>query len=381
MNSSTSSSEARRSTPSAAGDKKIAAGARLFLAAMAGSLVLAATAASLAPESYIHSGPEFGMAEAFEDHIAALCSAKAAPDLLIIGDSRAVAGVSVTTVRAAGVNAEKVALGGSGIFTGWAMLDRLIDCGVRPKTVVMAYGTVHMLDTGAIMERTINYNTIKGPRTGFEYGRLSAWEDREARKLAFKAVSILGAGPALVDLTLMRPALKNVLERPAHALENHRESLLGKAEFAAGNGDVYYGRADHADGLPDEKTFSGDIRQINLSATTAVADLGRKNGFNVLFYILPLSETAHGLDPSIYALAEKFRSKLPALGVTPMNDVWYLPDNAFGDPSHVNPKGRAIVTADFLARLSDAGLSAANSGTQMNNPVPIAPKKVQQSGQ
>ncbi len=69
---------------------------------MAGGIALAIAAASLAPESWIHSGPEYGMAEAFEDHIEKACADRLAPGLLIIGDSRAVAGVSVAGVRAAG---------------------------------------------------------------------------------------------------------------------------------------------------------------------------------------------------------------------------------------------------------------------------------------
>ena len=81
----------------------------------------------------------------------------------------AVAGVSAQQIAQAGVSVEKFALGGSGIFTGWAVLDRLIDCGVRPEKVVMAYGGVHVLDTGAMMDRTTNYDLLKGPRASHAF--------------------------------------------------------------------------------------------------------------------------------------------------------------------------------------------------------------------
>ncbi|MDP3737306.1 MAG: hypothetical protein Q8R02_07945 [Hyphomonadaceae bacterium] len=335
--------------------------APLFLASMAGGIVLAIAAASLAPESWIHSGPEYGMATAFEDHIEKACADRLAPGLLIIGDSRAVAGVSVAGVRAAGIDAEKFALGGSGIFAGWATLDRLIDCGVRPKTVVMAYGTSHMIDSGAVMERTTNYDLPKGARAGHVYAMASEWEDRTARRLAYKAASIVGTEASLLDFVLMRPALRTVLAEPPLALQHHATSESERANFTANAGDRYYGLANGTNELPEEAAFEGGIRAINLHASEAIAELGRKHGFNVQFYILPVSETAKAeLKPEIFAMAEEFRGKLDAMGIATLNDAWVLPDADFGDPSHVNARGRIKVTADFLRRLADDASLAKN---------------------
>jgi hypothetical protein len=355
MSSSTSSSDAK-----SAGAAK--SSAPIFLAAMAGGAVLALATVSLAPESFIHTGPEYGMAEAFEDHIKQACEQQIAPQLLILGDSRAVAGVAVKDIRAAGIDAEKFALGGSGIFAGWAALDRLIDCGVKPKSVVMAYGTVHMLDQGAVMDRTTNYDILKGRRASHVYAMASEWEDRRARKLAYKAVSIFGTEATGVDFALMRPALRNVLERPGHAIENNRMNEEERAGFLASGGDRFYGQANGTSELPDEKTFEGGIRAMNFSATKAIAELGKANGFGVKFYILPVSETAKAkLEPRIFEMAEEFRSGLASMGVTAMNDVWTLPDADFGDPSHVNAKGRKKVSEDFLARITETA-SAASLG-------------------
>jgi hypothetical protein len=333
---------------------------------MAGGVVLALAAASLAPESWIHTAPEYGMAEAFEDHIEKACADQLAPGVLIIGDSRAVAGLSVESVRAAGIDAEKFALGGAGIFAGWATLDRLIDCGVRPKTVLMAYGTVHMLDSGAVMDRTTNYDVPKGPRAGHVYAMASQWEDRMARKLTYKAVSLVGTEASLMDFVLMRPALRNVLERPAHALENHTINEHERGKFTASAGDRYYGLADGTNELPDEATFEGGIRTMNIRASETIAALGREHGFNVQFYILPVSEKAKAdLNPRIFELAENFREDLKGMGIGVLNDVWTLPDADFGDPSHVNPRGRAKVTADFLRRFSGEASLAKNEAAEL----------------
>jgi hypothetical protein len=356
MNSSTSSSSAP-----------------LFLAAMAGGLALAAAAFTLAPESWIHTAPEYGMAEAFEDHIEEACARKAAPELLIVGDSRAVAGLSVEAIEAAGIDAEKFALGGSGIFAGWATLDRLIDCGVRPKAVVMAYGTVHMLDTGAVMDRSLNYDVIKGPRAEHAYGMLSNWEDRGGRKIAFKAVSAFGAEATLLDFVLMRPALRNVLERPPLAFENHRINERERLAFERTGGDRFYGEATGTDELPDEASFEGGLRAMNLRATEEIAKLGREHGFDVLFYVLPVSELAREkLPPRIFELAEEFRGQIRDLGVLALNDVWSLPDADFGDPSHVNAAGRAKVVADFLKRVEPDRFGWKQSGANQRGRQPFA---------
>jgi hypothetical protein len=366
---------------------KPGSGSKLFLAAMAGGLALSVAAASLADESWIHTGPEYGMAQALEDHIVQACAQKIAPDVLILGDSRAVAGVPVQAVREAGLSAEKFALGGAGIFAGWAMLDRLVDCGVRPKTVVMAYGSVHMTDVGAIMDRTTNYDVLRGPRASHAYDMLSRWEDRLERRLAYKAISIAGTGLTLVDLVLMRPALRNVLERPPQAIENRTIAVRERTTFAALQGDRYYGQDESAAGLPDEARFEGGVSQLNLNATAEIAALGRTYGFGVLFYVLPVSERAmKNVPPHVFETAREFRTEIEEMGVRALNDVWSLPDSDFGDPSHVNARGRTKVAADFLARLmaepSLVGAAALRrSGPQRDDAVTLAVQEVEKVGQ
>jgi hypothetical protein len=355
-------------------------GARLFLATMAVGLVLSAVVASVWPENMIHTPPEYGMAEAHEDQIQALCAAKAAPELLILGDSRAVAGVAVTDIRAAGIDAKKVALGGTGIFASWASLDRLIDCGVRPKTVVMAFGTGHILDVGALMLRTTGYDLIRGSRASHAYDMASQWEDSRARQLAYKAISIAGTELTLVDLVLLRPALRNVLEQPPLAAHNLAANEEERVDFNTSGGDRLYGRADGNSELPDEEQYGPGqmVPQMNHRATEAIAGLGEQHGFNVLFYVLPVSETARTKLPNqLFETSDAFVQELPGKGVTPMNAVWALPDSDFGDPSHVNARGREKVTADFLTRFR-----ALSGGTsEADNSVTVGPQVIEQSGQ
>ena len=377
MNSSTSSSRKASSGKARSGETRSGsdgataapstaapstAAPRLFLAAMAGGIVLAIAAASLADESYIHTGPEYGMSEALQDHVAAMCTAKAKPELLILGDSRAVAGVSVNAIRQAGINSEKFALGGAGIFAGWATLDRLLACGVRPRHVLLAYGTVNMADGGAIMDRTTNYDSVQGPRRSHEYDLLSQWEDRRGRKIAYKAVSLVGPELSLVDFVLMRPALKNVLEKPPQALANHAKAEDERRRFLASGGDRFYGLAEGDSGLPQESEFKGGPRPENSRSAQATMDLARGYGFDVMFYILPSSASAKaGVNPHYFAMAEAFRGEVAGMGVRMLNDIWFLPDADFGDPSHVNSLGREIVTADVLPKLKAA--LAADAGS------------------
>jgi hypothetical protein len=310
-----------------------------------------------------------------------VCARKAAPELLIVGDSRAVAGVSVQQIRAAGIDAEKFALGGSGVFTGWAVLDRLVDCGVKPKHVVMAFGTVHMLDTGALMDRTTNYDLLKGPRAGHAYEMAAEWDASLARRLTYKAVSVLGTEATLVDLVLMRPALKNVLEKPALAVHNAVANEEERTSFLARGGDRFYGQDDRAKGLPDEKDYGADhaIPQMNYRAAEAIAELGKAYGFGVSLYVLPVSETARsGLPAELFATADGFRETLDGMGIAPLNSIWTLPDTDFGDPSHVNARGREIVTQDFLKRFrSMAGELAGGRGNEADHAVSLSAQEIE----
>ena len=375
MSSSTSSSEATHS--------EARRGARLFLGAVAGGVVLSAAVASALPEALIHTPPEFGMAEAFEDHIQEACTQKAAPDLLIIGDSRAVAGISVQALRESGIDAEKFALGGAGIFAGWGVLDRLVNCGVKPRTVAMAYGAMHVLDQGSLMVRSANYDVFKGPSAGHVYEMASEWDQRLERRLTYKAVSLVGTELSLVDVALMRPALRNVLAAPAHGVHNFVLNQKERVSFLADGGDRFYGTAQGSSELPDEKIYDARQRvpQMNYRATEAVAALGREHGFDVLFYMLPLSETASvKLPRGLLDTTETFMRGLPGMGVTPLNAMWALTDADFGDPSHVNESGRATVTADFRARYSAlVGASGAGAG-KADHAVSLPIEKIQQVG-
>lgn len=368
----------------AASGKRGGKGARMFLASMAAGLIVCAGVATALPESWIHTPPEFGMAEAFEDHVSATCAARATPDLLIIGDSRAVAGLSAQDLAKTGISVEKFALGGSGIFTGWAVLDRLVDCGVRPKSVVMAYGSVHVLDTGAMMDRTTNYDLLKGPRASHAFAMASEWEDSAFRRLAYKAMSIAGPDVTLVDLVLLQPALRNVLEKPPAALSNHQRNEAERGTFLAKAGDRYYGTANGSSELPDERIYDAGktVPRINREASASIAELGRAHGFDVSFYLLPVSETAKAkLPPQLFETVEAFRQELAPKGIRAINDVWTLPDADFGDPSHVNPKGRARVMEDFLARFAVRDLAPGAHAGQADNGISLTTQEGEQVGQ
>jgi hypothetical protein len=353
---------------------------RLFLASVAAGLALTGAAFSLADESYLHTGPEFGMNLSMEDRLKDACERKAAPDMLILGDSRAVAGLSAQQISASGISVEKLAMGGSGMFVGYAVLDRLLDCGVRPRQVVMAYGVIHLIDSGAVMDRTTNYGGVSGSNASQSYSNLSEWEARPARAAAYKAVSIAGTGPTLVDLVLLRPSLRNVLEAPAEAIKNHQVAQAERQLFTANMGDRFYGEAGlsrYDNPLPEEAIHQGGINPINTGSAKAITDLSRKHGVPLSLYILPMSETAMAkVDPRVYDLGREMRDRLEILGVAPLNDIWSLPDEDFGDPSHVNKSGREKTTSDFLSRLRASGAAA----VQVDHPEAFAPEMLKQPG-
>ncbi len=72
------------------------------------------------------------------------------------------------------------------------------------------------------------------------------------------------------------------------------------------------------------------------------------------------------------------------MGVTALNDVWALPDADFGDPSHVNAKGREIVTGDFIARVSGrriAGGAGLRGRRELRTTLSSRRRQLEQAGQ
>jgi hypothetical protein len=265
--------------------------------------------------------------------------------------------VSVKGLRAAGIDAHKFAQGGAGPFVGWAVLDRLVDCGVKPKAIVMAYGTIHVITEGAIIDRAVNFDWIRGPTASRAWRQLAEWEFplRPHHSAFYAAISIAGEELSLADLATMRPELRSILERPGLMFERRRKAEQERADYAAAAGDRYYGVAEKAEGLPEEGRFEMKSTPVNLSALRAAADIGKASGVPVYFYLLPLSETARArLDPKLFELTDEFLASARKDGIFTLNSLWSLPDTDFGDPSHVNHRGRAQVTADFIRRFAEA---------------------------
>lgn len=327
---------------------------KLLLIAALVTLVVIAFAVQLIDKSYIHTGPEYAMSEAVRERVDAVCKEKHV-DLVIVGDSRAVAAIESEAIRKQGLSVEKFALGGSGVFVGWAILDELSRCPVKIDNVLASYGTIHVVTPGALMERTTNYTFLHGAETAPAYKFLSQTEPRKARAIAYGAISMLGTKLTLTDLVLQRPAIKTILQKPAHALGNRDWYLRERAFFAAKHADVYYGEFPHVVGLPEEEKLTGTaiaIDPVSRASILGIAEIARRKHYRAMLYIAPVSDLAWAkLEPAVFARTEDFIALAQGNGIEALNRAWSLPIDHFGDPSHVNSRGRAAVMADLMPRL------------------------------
>jgi hypothetical protein len=151
-------------------------------------------------------------------------------------------------------------------------------------------------------------------------------------------------------------------------------------------GDLYYGAGETAVGLPEEKDFQGGVSGLNLAATAGVAELGRQHGFNVRFYVLPVSELAmKGVPQHVFDTALAFLAEIDIKCVRPLIDFFRMRERDFVVGSKVIARGRAEVAEDFIARLRAdpalAGPGAGRSSAQENDPVALAVEKIEKVGQ
>ena len=250
---------------------------------------------------------------------------------------------------------QKFALGGSGVFVGWAVLDQLSRCPVKIDNVLASYGTIHVVTPGALMERTTNYTFLRDGESGAAYKFLSQVEPRTARRIAYGAISALGTKFTFTDLVLQRPAIKTILQKPAHALGNRDWYLREREFFAAKHADVYYGEFPHVVDLPEEEKLTGTaiaIDPVSRASILGIAEIARRKHYRAMLYIAPVSDLAWAkLDPAIFARTEDFIALAQGNGIEALNRAWSLPIDHFGDPSHVNSRGRAAVMADLMPRL------------------------------
>jgi hypothetical protein len=308
--------------------------------------------AALFPLAYLD--PEFAIWQAKEELLAAPCAGPC-PELVVLGDSCAVAGVDPRQLSVPAIN---LALGGGTAMEAYYVLARWLESHTPPKTVVLSLSPYHFQES-LFWERLTRYHFL---RFGEQREALAALRRFGTPPLVNEATGGPVA-PSLWDALLYRawfPSKYSNSVIEARAIGRLGENRAFVRDVIAQRGYKAFGaraRNDESNGIekrPEQFFVAGVLDRY----MDRLLDLAADRGIAVRFYVMPYN-------PASWAIAEReravyvagYHAHLNALAeraanFTLLNALWVLPADHFGDSSHVNPRGLAVVREDLERRLA-----------------------------
>lgn len=308
---------------------------------------------AVAPLNYLDA--EFAIWQAKERLLAAPCDG-ACPELVVLGDSCAVAGVDPRQLPMPALN---LALGGGTAMEAYYVLARYVEEHPPPKTVVLSLSPYHFQES-LFWERLTRYHFL---RAAEQHEALAALADFPAPPLVNEATQAIVL-PSLWDALLYRawfPSKYSNSVIEARAIGRRRENEVFVRDVVAQRGYKAFGaraRNDESNGIekrPDQFVVAGVLdhymdRLLALAADREIA---------VRFYVMPYNEASWGIAEheraayiaGYHAHLASLAERSPRFRV--LNALWMLPADHFGDSSHVNPRGLAVVHEDLERRLRE----------------------------
>ena len=278
------------------------------------------------------------------------------PDIVFLGDSRVLAGVYP---RAISPSALSLSLTATAPFANYYLLRTYLQNHLPPRVVVIAFATENLYQ--AFMDPGIMYWHLSWAESLEILMKSARLKDKPWRYPHGRDVSIGLIAKDFCDLVLYKifylpyyPGFfANEIDRCKQFNEMH---LKGQNES---RGFILFGTAN---GCTNLNRAAGEketrYSPLVLSYVDATLELCRQKHVPVIFTSMPFGESSYAhLSPEYiqgYAkVTQAFKDKYPEFEVH--TNINVLPDQYFGDPSHVNLEGTKIITGNLRQHLVQRG--------------------------
>ena len=305
------------------------------------------------PVNYLDA--EFAIWQAKERLIAAPCDGPC-PELVVLGDSTAVAGVDPRRLPMPALN---LALGGGTAMEAYYVLDRWLESHPPPKMVLLSLAPYHFQES-LFWERLTRYHFL---RFREQREALAALADFPTPPLVDEATGAV-VEPSLFEALLYRawfPSKYSNSVIEARGATRRRDNEVFYRDVLAQRGFKTFGahaRNDESNGIekrPAEFAVAGVLDHY-MDRLLALADA---KDIAVRFYVMPYNEASWAIaerERAVYVAG--YHAHLAALAARSgrfrvLNALWKLPADHFGDSSHVNARGLDVVTEDLVRRLQN----------------------------
>jgi len=287
--------------------------------------------------------------------------ARPEPEILVLGDSRAHAAVLPAEL---GRPARSLAAAGATPLEAHSLFTRYLAHHAPPRLLVVSFTPIHLEFDELFWERTARWKLIPTADALVMFRRAEALADPilgrpDASRLALRWLRLRANLP--VDYAAELRAAKLGLRRSRNL------GVLEELERTAGQ--RFYGGADAASEPNNEvgrtRFQPSPLLDFHLRE---ILDLAAERGADVVFASMPMNQSS--LDRIDPRYAAGWRAHLARLAagrpeVVWRPELWSLPDDHFGDGSHVNLRGARAVTrrlaGDLRAAIRISGKSPAAS--------------------
>jgi hypothetical protein len=274
---------------------------------------------------------------------------------IVLGDSRVLAAALPEVL---GSNARSLALGGATAIEVYYLLRRHLAHHPPPRAAVISFAPFHLEGAKSFWERTAKWKALEAGevfevfRRAESLGDSRTLGDDSRRRLFLRWLGYRANLPAIYAPEL----------RASQLLRRRHSNLRSMDELEAEAGHFFFGRRETSSELASEVGRTAfepaPLLDAYLRDTFALAE---EHGIGVVFAAMPLNRTSfEGLRPAFLADHRAYMSDLARAhpGVRFAAKPWALPDDHFGDSSHVNRRGAEVVSerlAALLAEVSSPG--------------------------
>ncbi|SFU46553.1 hypothetical protein SAMN05216480_104132 [Pustulibacterium marinum] len=263
---------------------------------------------------------------------------------LIIGDSRAIAGIDPHIL---GDSYYNLALGGGTPMEGFYQLKKSLQEGKKIDTLLISYAPIHFEQSEMFWDRQVKYNFYNLNEVEeiftklntkneifWEYDGSRYYKESSESDYLWKAFFTHYKSP----MTLRAELSKSLLLR---GYSNYKIY----DEIKARKGSYDFGKKEFSHELNVEaKRTSFSPKNIILSSLKETFKLAKENHITVIYVSLPMNKSSY------LALKDKYRTGVLAMYGTLQteypevifkdNGLLYYEDKFFGDNSHLNKNGR-----------------------------------------
>jgi hypothetical protein len=279
------------------------------------------------------------------------------PEILVLGDSRAHAAVLPDEL---GASARSLAAAGATPIEAHSLFNRYLAHHAPPRLLVVSFTPIHLEFDELFWERTARWKLIPTSDALAVFRRAEAFADPilgrpDVRRLALRWLRLRANLP--VDYAA---------ELRASKLGTRRSRNLGVlAELERASGQRFYGEADAAS-EPNNEVGRTRFQPSPLLDfyLREILDVAAERGTSVVFAAMPMNRSSlDRLDPRYATGWDRHLAHLAASRpeVVWESKLWSLPDDHFGDGSHVNLRGARAVTRRLKGHLRAAARISSES--------------------